>query len=159
MLEGGFCHAALDGAHLSGRIRLRPRQNRDHRHAKGSISSKEGIQAADDLRRKYTGPQSDAESIKRQVLAHRIRLAEDGLSDQEREKLRRQVIEKARAMAQGPRDELERERTQIINALAKKLTAIVDAYAKEKKYDTVIDISNPNGPVIYFKIRRHYRRD
>ena len=118
---------------------------------KALISSKEGIQAADDLRRKYTGPQSDAESIKREVLALRIRLADDGLSDEERDKLRRQVSEKSRAMEQGSRDELERERTQILNALAKKLNAIVDAYAKEKKYDTVIDISNPNGPVIYFK--------
>jgi Skp family chaperone for outer membrane proteins len=47
--------------------------------------------------------------------------------------------------------ELETERAHIMSDLGKKVLAVVDAYAQRKHYEAVLDISNPNTPVLWSK--------
>ncbi len=47
------------------------------------------------------------------------------------------------------RGEFSQEQTTLFNAVGQKIMAVIDKYAKDNGYHLVLDISNPQSPVLY----------
>ena len=74
------------------------------------------------------------------------------MSDDARRNLARD-IQKAETELQreteDARGEFSQEQGQLFNSVGQKMMAVIDKYAKERGFKIVMDISNPQGPVLY----------
>ena len=74
------------------------------------------------------------------------------MSDEARRTLARE-IQKAETdlqrEAEDARGEFGQEQNQLFNSVGQKMMAVIDKYSKENGYQIVMDISNPQGPILY----------
>ena len=74
------------------------------------------------------------------------------MSDEARRTLARD-IQKAEVDLQreteDARGEFSQEQSELFNSVGQKMIAVIDKYSKEKGFQIVMDISNPQSPVLY----------
>ena len=51
--------------------------------------------------------------------------------------------------AEDARGEFGREQNELFNSVGQKMMAVIDKYSKEKGFQIVMDISNPQSPILY----------
>lgn len=66
------------------------------------------------------------------------------------EHARTDAIAADRQMEDLQRD-IQAERTRVLQDLGKKMSAVIGKYAARKHYEAVLDVSDPNSPVMWFK--------
>jgi outer membrane protein len=117
-------------------------------------STNEGKKELDALQQKFAPRQAalqtqndDLENLKKQLQAQ-----SDKLSDEERNSRVRSATEKQKTLQRNAEDfqnEVQTAEQEILNRLGKKMLDVLEKYAKDNGYAVVMDVSNPQTPVLY----------
>lgn len=114
----------------------------------------EGQQLIKQLETKYEPTRLRLESKNADLAKKRDQLQKGAntMSDDARRTLARE-IQKAETdlqrEAEDARGEFGREQNELFNSVGQKMMAVIDKYSKENGYQIVMDISNPQSPILY----------
>ncbi|HLK08838.1 MAG TPA: OmpH family outer membrane protein [Candidatus Angelobacter sp.] len=117
-------------------------------------NTNEGKKELDALEQKFTprkaalqSQNDELENLKKQLQAQG-----DKLSDEERNNRVRSATEKQKSLQRSAEDfqnEVQTAEQEILNRLGKKMLDVLEKYARENGYAVVMDVSNPQTPVLY----------
>lgn len=117
-------------------------------------NTNEGKKELDALQQKFAPRQAalqtqndELENLKKQLQAQ-----SDKLSDEERNSRVRSATEKQKSLQRSAEDfqnEVQTAEQEILNRLGKKMLDVMEKYAKANGYAVVLDVSNPQTPVLY----------
>ena len=117
-------------------------------------NTNEGKKELEALQQKFAPRQAalqsqneELESMKKQLQAQG-----DKLSEEERNTRVRSTTEKQKTLQRSAEDfqnEVQQAEQEILNRLGKKMLDVLEKYAKENGYAVVMDVSNPQTPVLY----------
>jgi outer membrane protein len=117
-------------------------------------NTNEGKKELDALQQKFAPRQAalqtqndELENLKKQLQAQ-----SDKLSDEERGSRVRSATEKQKSLQRSAEDfqnEVQTAEQEILNRLGKKMLDVLEKYARENGYAVVMDVSNPQTPVLY----------
>lgn len=74
------------------------------------------------------------------------------LSDEKRNELMREIDRKRKTLERDmsdTKDEFTAEQQRVLQGLGQKMMTLIEKYAKDNSYSLVLDVSNPNTPVLY----------
>jgi outer membrane protein len=118
------------------------------------VGTKDGQKAAQELetkiapkRKELTDRQSEIEGLNSQ-----LQKGSNTLSQEKQAQLQRDIEEKGKRLQrdqQDAREEWEAEQQKVLQSLGQRMVAVIQKYAKDNGYTMVIDVSNPNTPVLY----------
>jgi len=114
----------------------------------------EGQQLIKQLETKYEPTRLRLESKNADLAKKRDQMQKGAntMSDEARRSLARE-IQKAETdlqrEAEDARGEFGREQNELFNSVGQKMMAVIDKYSKENGYQIVMDISNPQSPILY----------
>ena len=117
-------------------------------------NTNEGKKELDALQQKFSPKQAelktqndDVENLKKQLQAQ-----SDKLSDDERGNRIKTLEIKQKALQRNFEDaqnEFQQAEQEVVNRLGKKMLDVLEKYAKNDGYAMVLDVSNPQTPVLY----------
>lgn len=117
-------------------------------------NTNEGKKELDALQQKFAPRQTalqtqndELENLKKQLQAQ-----SDKLSDEERNSRIRAATEKQKTLQRNAEDfqnEVQTAEQEILNRLGKKMLDVLEKYARDNGYAVVMDVSNPQTPVLY----------
>lgn len=117
-------------------------------------NTNEGKKELEALQQKFAPRQAalqtqndELENLKKQLQAQ-----SDKLSDEERNSRVRSATEKQKSLQRSAEDfqnEVQTAEQEILNRLGKKMLDVMEKYAKANGYAVVLDVSNPQTPVLY----------
>ncbi len=117
-------------------------------------NTNEGKKELDALQQKFAPRQQalqaqndEVENLKKQLQAQG-----DKLSEEERNNRVRVATEKQKALQRNYEDfqtEVQQAEQEILNRLGKKMLVVLEKYAKDNGYSVVMDVSNPQTPVLF----------
>lgn len=117
-------------------------------------NTNEGKKELEALQQKFSPRQAalqsqndDLENMKKQLQAQG-----DKLSDEERNNRVRAATEKQKTLQRNYEDfqgEVQAAEQEILNRLGKKMLDVLEKYAHDNGYAVVMDVSNPQTPVLY----------
>lgn len=116
--------------------------------------TQEGQKLIKELEEKYKPTRDKMEAENRNLAEMRDRLQKgvNTMSDEARRNLMRDIQTKERNLQRDMEDargEFNQEQTNLFNAVGTKLMAVIDKYSKDNGLSIVLDISNPQSPVLY----------
>ena len=117
-------------------------------------STQEGQKLIKELEEKYKPTRDKMEAANRDLAGMRDRLQKGAntMSDEARRNLMRDIQTKERNLQRDMEDargEFNQEQNELFNAVGTKLMAVIDKYSKDNGLSIVLDISNPQSPVLY----------
>jgi len=118
------------------------------------VSTKEGQKAAAELETKM-GPRKkelDGKQAELKDLQEKLQRGGNTLSDSAKEELTRNIDQKTKSFNRQVEDaqaELEAEQQKLLQQLGQKMMQVIDKYAQSNGFSIVLDVSNPNTPVLY----------
>src|ERR1700720_1153455 len=118
------------------------------------VSTKEGQKAAAELETKM-GPRKkelDGKQAELKDLQDKLQRGGNTLSDGAKEELTRNIDQKTKSFNRQVEDaqaELEAEQQKLLQQLGQKMMQVIDKYAQSNGFSIVLDVSNPNTPVLY----------
>jgi outer membrane protein len=74
------------------------------------------------------------------------------MTDDKRNQLAREIDEKKKRLErdmQDAQEELQNEQQKVLQGLGQRMMAVIEKYAKDNGYTMILDVSNPNTPVLY----------
>ncbi|HZE25223.1 MAG TPA: OmpH family outer membrane protein [Blattabacteriaceae bacterium] len=117
-------------------------------------NTNEGKKELEALQQKYAprqaalqGQNDELENMKKQLQAQG-----DKLSEEERNSRVRTATEKQKTLQRSAEDfqnEVQQAEQEVLNRLGKKMLDVLEKYAKANGYAVVMDVSNPQTPVLY----------
>ena len=117
-------------------------------------NTNEGKKEMDALQQKFAPRQAalqaqndEVENLKKQLQAQG-----DKLSEEERSNRVRIASEKQKTLQRNYEDfqnEVQQAEQEILNRLGKKMLTVLEKYAKDNGYSVVMDVSNPQTPVLF----------
>jgi outer membrane protein len=118
------------------------------------VGTKEGQKAASELEVKMTPKRKELETKQGELRKLQESLQKGGsvMNEQARAQLAREIDVKNKDYQRSLEDaqaEFQAEQDRILNDLGAKLMAVINKYAKDNGYSLVIDVSNPQTPVMY----------
>jgi outer membrane protein len=117
-------------------------------------ATKEGQKAAGDLQTKMAPKQKELEAKQAELrkLQETLQKGASAMNEQARAQMARELEVKNKDYQRTLDDakaDLQSEQDRILNELGAKLMAVVNKYSKDNGYSLVIDVSNPQTPVMY----------
>ena len=118
------------------------------------IGTKEGQKAANDLEIRMAPKRKELENKQNELRKLQESLQKGGsvMNEAARAQLAREIDAKNKDYQRSLEDaqaEFQAEQDRLLNDLGAKLMAVITKYAKDNAYSLVIDISNPQTPVMY----------
>jgi outer membrane protein len=117
-------------------------------------NTNEGKKELEALQQKFAPRQAalqaqndEVENLKKQLQAQG-----DKLSDEERNNRIRTATEKQKTLQRNAEDfqnEVQQAEQEVLNRLGKKMLDVLEKYARDNGYAVVMDVSNPQTPVLY----------
>ena len=117
-------------------------------------STSEGKQAGAELQSQFAPRQSELEGMNKQINDLRQRMDAGGskLSDEERARLQREGEKLARQL-QRKQDEYQEDvnaaQAEVFDRVGRKMIDVLDRYARENGYVTILDTSAQNTPILF----------
>ena len=119
------------------------------------MTSNEGKKEADALQAKFGGRQNElktlndeVENLKKQYTAQEASLSEDARSTKAKA-----IEAKSKTLQRNYEDfqnEVNQAEQEVINRIGQKMLSVLEKYAKANGFAVVIDVSNPQTPVLWF---------
>lgn len=118
------------------------------------LSTKDGQKAATDLQARFAPKKAELDKKQASIAA----LQEQGrkgaatMSDEARAKLTRDIDSNTKALTRETEDaqaELDQEQGKVMQELGQKMMSVLDKYAKDNGYGVILDVSNPQTPVLW----------
>lgn len=114
----------------------------------------EGQKLIQQLEEKYRPKQQELEAAQSKVnqMRDQYQKGANTMSEEAQRNLARD-IQRAEVdlqrQTEDARGEFSQEQAQLFNSVGQKIMAVIDKYARDNGYQVVLDISNPQGPVLY----------
>jgi outer membrane protein len=117
-------------------------------------NTNEGKKELEALQQKFAPRNAALQSQNEEVenLKKQLQTQGDKLSEEERNTRIRSASEKQKTLQRSAEDfqnEVQQAEQEILNRLGKKMLDVLEKYAKENGYAVVMDVSNPQTPVLY----------
>ena len=118
------------------------------------IGTKEGQKAAGDLETRMAPKRKELEAKQAELRTLQESLQKGGsvMNEQARAELARKIDVKNKDYQRSLEDaqaEFQAEQDRLLNDLGAKLMAVINKYAKDNAYSLVVDVSNPQTPIMY----------
>ena len=118
-------------------------------------STKEGQAALAELDKKLGPKKADLEKKQNEIkeLQDKFQRGANTASQATKDQLQREIDDKTRRFnrdVQDYQDEGEGEQNKLLADLTTKMRAVIDKYGKDNGYSLILNVSNPNTPVLYF---------
>jgi outer membrane protein len=118
------------------------------------IGTKDGQKAAKELEAKFAPKKKELsdQQAELQSLNDQLRKGSNTMSQDKQAQLERDIEEKNKRFQrdqQDANDEWNAEQQRLLQSLGQRLIAVIEKYAKDNGYTMVVDVSNPNTPVLY----------
>jgi outer membrane protein len=118
------------------------------------VSTKDGQAAAADLENRLGPKRKELEKQQADVkdLQDKLQRGKNTMSQSAQDDLQRQIDSKTKSFNRDMEDaqaEFESEQQKLVNDLGGKLMQVIDKYAQQNGFSVILDVSNPNTPVLY----------
>ncbi|HLJ47034.1 MAG TPA: OmpH family outer membrane protein [Bryobacteraceae bacterium] len=118
------------------------------------VATKDGQKAAAELDAKAGPKRKDMEGRQNEInsLKDQLQKGQNTLSETAKNDLYRTIDQKTKTLnrdMQDAQDEMDQEQQKLLQGLGQKMMAVIDKYAKENGYTLILDVSNPQTPVLY----------
>ena len=118
------------------------------------IATKDGTKAASELEGKRAPKQKDLERKQAEIrgLQESLNKGGNAMSEQAKAELVRNIDVRTKSFNRELEDsqaEWDGEQQKILQELGQKMMAVIDKYAKDNAYAVILDVSNPQTPVLY----------
>lgn len=118
------------------------------------IGTKDGQKASQELDAKFQPRNKDFESRRNELSSLQDQYNKGGsvMSEDKRNQLARDIDEKKKRLerdTQDAQEELQGEQQRLLQGLGQRMMAVIEKYAKDNGYTMILDVGNPNTPVLY----------
>ncbi len=116
------------------------------------LATKDGQKAVAEFEAKMAPKRKDLDAKQAVVRDLQEKLQKLPPNDPSRAQLTREVDAKGKDFQRSLDDakaEFQTEQDQLLNALGSKVLAVMNTYAKSNSYSLIIDVSNPQTPIMY----------
>src|SRR5581483_5251610 len=118
------------------------------------VGTKDGQKASQELDTKFAPKQKEFDSRKSELAQLQDQYNKGGnlMSEEKRNQLARDIDEKKKRLdrdLQDAEEELKDEQQRVLQGLGQRMMAVIEKYAKDNGYTMILDVSNPNTPVLY----------
>ena len=118
------------------------------------IGTKDGQKASQELDTKFQPKNKEFESRRSELASLQDQYNKGGsvLSQEKRDQLARDIDEKKKRLdrdVQDAQEELQGEQQRLLQGLGQRMIAVIEKYAKDNGYTIILDVGNPNTPVLY----------
>jgi outer membrane protein len=118
------------------------------------VGTKDGQKASEQLQAKFSPKKKDLDARNTEVTQLEDQLRKGGtlMSDDKRTQMERDIDEKKRRLqrdVQDAQEEWNGAQQQMLQGLGQRMMAVIEKYAKDNGYTMILDVSNPNTPVLY----------
>jgi Skp family chaperone for outer membrane proteins len=117
-------------------------------------ATNEGKKEFESLQQKYSPKQAELKTQNDEVenLKKQLQTQGDKLSDEERSSRVQTLEAKQKTLQRNVEDaqaEYQQDTQQVVNRIGSKMLNVLEKYAKSNGYAMVLDVSNPQSPVLY----------
>jgi outer membrane protein len=118
------------------------------------LGTKDGQKAAAELDGKFGGKRKEVEQKQNEVnsLQDQFNKGQNTLSEAAKNELVRNIDLKKKALqreVEDAQEDFKQEQEKLLQQLAQKITAVIQRYSLDHGYTLVVDVSNPQSPVLY----------
>ncbi len=118
------------------------------------VGTKEGQKAAAELENRFAPKKKELDKKQTDIRGLQDQLQKGGnaMSEAAKQDLMRDIDQKTKAYNRDMEDaqaEYEQDQQKLLNELGQKMMAVIDRYARDHGYSVILDVSNPNTPVLY----------
>lgn len=118
------------------------------------IGTKDGQKAAAELDAKTQPKKKELEQKQNEIsaLQDQFNKGQNTLSDSAKNDIYKNIELKKKSLQRDVEDaqaELEQDQQKILQQLGQKMMAVIEKYARDNGYTMVVDVSNPQTPVLY----------
>lgn len=118
------------------------------------IGTKDGQKASQELDAKFQPRNKEFESRNSELSSLQDQYNKGGsvMSEDKRNQLARDIDEKKKRLERDTtdaREELQTEQQRLLQGLGQRMIAVIEKYAKDNGYTMILDVGNPNTPVLY----------
>lgn len=118
------------------------------------ISTKDGQKAVADLQTKMEPRKRDLDKKQSEIrdLQEKLQKGGNAMADDAKQDLARTIDQKTKSYNRDMQDaqaEFEEEQRKLLGDLGQKMMKIIDNYAQSNGFSVILDVSNPNTPVLY----------
>jgi outer membrane protein len=118
------------------------------------VSTKDGQKAASELDAKTQPKKKELEQKQNEIngLQDQFNKGQNTLSDATKNDLYKSIEAKKKSLQRDVEDaqaELEQDQQKILQQLGQKMMAVIERYSRDNSYTLVVDVSNPQTPVLY----------
>lgn len=118
------------------------------------VSTKDGQKAVAELDTKLQPRKKDLERKAAEIrdLQDKLQRGGNAMAQTAKEDLQRNIDAKTKSYNRDMEDaqaEADQEQRKLIDELGQKMMQVIDKYAQNNGYSVILDVSNPNTPVLY----------
>ena len=118
------------------------------------VGTKDGQKASQELESKFNPRKKEFDTRQAEVAQLQDQANKGGgvMSEDKRTQLAREIDEKKKRLERDMQDaneELQGEQQRVLQGLGQRMMAVIEKYAKDNGYTMILDVSNPNTPVLY----------
>jgi outer membrane protein len=118
------------------------------------LLTNEGKRDLEALDKKFETPRTNLQNLQKEVadMQNQLKTQGDKLNDEARAKLAKDIESKQKTLQRQLEDaqgDYQQQQGELVNRIGGKLMEVLDKYAKEKGYSVIVDVSNPQSPVLW----------
>ena len=118
------------------------------------VSTKDGQKAASEIQTRFSPKKGELDKRQADIsqLQDQLNRGRNTLSEEARQNLVRAIDQKTKSLNRDTEDaraELDQEEQKIMGELGGRIMSVIDKYAKDNGYNLILDVSNPQTPVLY----------
>lgn len=118
------------------------------------VSTKDGQKAASSIQARFNPKKAELDKRQADIghLQEQLNRGRSTLSEEARQTLVREIDQKTKSLSRDTEDaraELDQEQQRIMNELGGRMMAVIGKYANDNGFTLVLDVSNPQTPIVY----------
>ncbi len=118
------------------------------------VGTKDGQKASGELDTKFAPKKKEFDSRQSEIAQLQDQYSKGGsvMSEEKRTQMARDIDEKKKRLERDMQDaeeDLRGEQQKLLQGLGGRMMAVIEKYAKDNGYSMILDVSNPNTPVLY----------
>jgi outer membrane protein len=118
------------------------------------VGTKDGQKASQELDTKFMPKKKEFDTRQSEIAQMQDQFNKGGtvMSEDKRNQMARDIDEKKKRLQRDMQDaeeELQGEQQRLLQGLGQRMMAVIEKYAKDNGYTIVLNVSDPNTPVLY----------
>jgi outer membrane protein len=118
------------------------------------IGTRDGQKAAQELQGRFDPKRKELEKKKSDIeqLQVQLRNGSNTMSEEQKAKLYRDIDTRTKSLNRDTEDaqaEFDQEQNKVLQGLGQRLFALISKYSKDNGFALIVDVSNPQSPVLY----------